>query len=100
VNGRKTAALELANLTTRAGVHHFDLETGQLLRVESVLALGSGGALPVTVDFSDFRTVDGITLPFRTRLSNPALEIETKVTSVEQNVSIDDRLFVPRKNPD
>jgi len=70
------------------------------VRVESVLALGAESTLPVTVDFADFRAVDGVTLPFRTRLSNPALEVEIVVASVEQNVPIDDGLFLPRKNPD
>jgi hypothetical protein len=97
LNGRKVIALNLATLHGRQGVHYFDLESAQLLRVESVLQLGAEGTLPVTIDFSDFRTVDGVTLPFKTEMTNPALKIVTRIESVKHNVELDDVLFRPRK---
>lgn len=97
LNGRKVVAMELASLAGKAGAHYFEVESGQLVRVESVLALGPDGSLPVTIDFSDFRAVDGVTLPFKTVMSNPALQVVTTVESVKQNVELDDAIFKPRK---
>ncbi len=98
VNGRKTAALELANLRQRTGLHYFDLETGQLLRIEAELEAGGDGRVPVTIDFSDFRQVDGVTLPFRTDLRHPAFNTVTRVLEVKQNVELDPAIFRPRKD--
>jgi hypothetical protein len=96
VQGRRTAAIDLANLAGKAGTHYFDLGTGQLVRVETVMG-GGGVAIPVTMDFSDFRTVDGVVIPFATTMANPAMRLEMTVTSVEHNVEIPDAVFQPRK---
>lgn len=96
LNGRPVVALELASLQARAGTHYFEVESGQLVRIESVL-LESGGELPVTIDFSDFRTVDGVSLPFRTVLANPAMRVVTVVDSVQHNLELPEALFRPRK---
>lgn len=98
VNGRRTAVLELANLLQRTGLHYFDLETGQLLRIEAELDAGGEGRVPVTIDFSDFRAVDGVTLPFRTDLRHPAFNTVTRVLEVKQNVELDPAIFRPRKD--
>lgn len=98
VNGRKTAALELANQRQRTGLHYFDLETGQLLRIEAELEAGGEGRVPVTIDFSDFRPVDGVTLPFRTELKHPAFNTVTRVLEVKQNIELDPAIFRPRKD--
>lgn len=97
LNGRRVTAIELAMPFARAGTHYFDFETGQLVRVDSVIPMGSEGEMQVRIDFSDFRTVDGVTLPYRTTLKNPAMEIETRVETVKQNVELDDVIFKPRK---
>jgi hypothetical protein len=98
INGQRAVALELASPAGRAGRHYFDLRSGQLVRVEAELSFGAEGSLPVTMDFSDFRAVDGVTLPFKTVMANPALRIETIVESVEQNRELDDALFRQRKD--
>ncbi|MFI5337805.1 MAG: hypothetical protein ACHQ5A_13540, partial [Opitutales bacterium] len=59
---------------------------------------GPQGQLKVTVDFSDFRTVDGIVLPFVTVMTNPAMRIVTTILSVQHNVPLDDAIFKPRKD--
>lgn len=97
LNGQRVTAIELAMPFARAGTHYFEVESGQLVRVESVVPMGGDGEIKVRIDFSDFRTVDGVTLPYRTSLKNPAMQIETLVESVKQNVELDDAIFKPRK---
>lgn len=93
----RPVAIDLADPGAKAGRHYFDLETGQLIRIEAVLIVGGEGELPVTIDFADFRVVDGVTLAFQTELKNPAMHIVTRVESVQHNVELDDALFKPRK---
>ncbi|MFI5336553.1 MAG: hypothetical protein ACHQ5A_07200, partial [Opitutales bacterium] len=83
IGGRRALGLVLGTVQGSAGSHYFDAETGQLLQVESNITAGPQGQLKVTVDFSDFRTVDGIVLPFVTVMTNPAMRIVTTILSVQ-----------------
>lgn len=98
VNGRRTQALALASMQGIAGTYYFDEENGRLLRVESVVSAGPQSSMTATFDFSDFREVNGITLPFMTVMTNPAVRMVTKVESVENNVALDDAIFRPRRD--
>lgn len=96
LNGRNTVAIALTTSSGGAGVHYFDVETGRLLRIDGHV-VGPDGDLPLRLDFSDFRVVDGVTLPFEIRQSNPAFTITTRVQSVEHNLPLDPAIFHPRK---
>jgi hypothetical protein len=51
-------------------------------------------SLKLEQEFSDFRAVDGVTLPFHVRLVvNGVPQSEFKVKSVEFNVPMDDAIF-------
>jgi hypothetical protein len=97
LNGRKVIAIELASLQAKAGLHTFELESGHLVRVESALVSGAEESIPVTIDFSDFRTVDAITMPFKTVMTNPAMQVTTTIQSVKHNVELDPGIFKARK---
>ena len=98
IGGRRAVGLALGSVQGLAGLHYFDAETGQLVEVESVLSAGPQGQLKVTVDFSDFRSVDGVVQPFVTIMTNPAMRIVTTIQSVVFNVPLDDAIFKPRKD--
>lgn len=98
VNGRLTQAIALARWQGPAGTYYFDDETARLVRIETAIVSGSKGVLPVTIDFSDFREVDGITMPFMTTTTNPAMRMVTTIESVENNVPLDDAIFAPQEN--
>jgi hypothetical protein len=98
VNGRRARGLALATLQGPAGNYYFDAENGRLLRVEANVLAGADGFMAVTMEFSDFRTVDGITMPFVTTMNNPAMQSVTTVESVKTNVPLDDEIFKPRKD--
>ena len=73
----------------------FDAETGQLARIESTVQAGPQGQIQATIDFEDYRMVDGVTVPFLITTTNPALKLVTKITAIEQNTKIDDAIFAP-----
>ena len=58
----------------------------------------SSNSQPYSLTFSDYREVDGIKLPFKTVSSTTAMgDIIISIKSVKHNVSLDDKIFAPRK---
>jgi hypothetical protein len=96
VAGRRALVLALASLQGPAGVYAFDAENGRLLQIESTVGDGPQGYLHVTMEFSDFRTVDDMVMPFVTTMTNPAVRTITTVESVKNNVELDNAIFQPR----
>jgi zinc protease len=77
------------------GVKAFiDAESFMLVRtIISVNVPQLGGPIEQVVDFSDFRDVDGIKMPYMTKSTNPVQTITATVTDVTHNVEIDDTSF-------
>jgi hypothetical protein len=98
LHGRRALRLQLSTLTGPAGIFGFDAETGYLLRLETTTAAGARGAVAVTMDFSEFRTIDGITYPFITKTWNSAMETTTFLENLEHDVALDAAIFAPRKD--
>jgi hypothetical protein len=79
----------------------FDVQTGLLLRRltlrETVLL-----SIPEQIDFEDYRTVDGVKLPFTIRISNidTWFSLTRKLTEIRHNVAVKDEQFdVPPAKP-
>ena len=71
---------------------YFDAQSGLLVRRLTVLRTALGG-LPQQYDYSDYREVDGVKVPFVTKISN-AENIQTRtITELKFNTPIDDRVF-------
>jgi len=72
---------------------YFDQENGLLLRLiryaETPL-----GRNPTQIDYSDFRETDGVKIPYHWTLARPGGAFSIQVESVQQNVPIDEKLFV------
>jgi outer membrane lipoprotein-sorting protein len=70
----------------------FDAKSGLLLRMvrytENPL-----GRMPVQIDYSDYRDVDGVKTPFRWTLSRPNGRFTIQLNEVKANVPIDDSKF-------
>ncbi|MDB6093673.1 MAG: hypothetical protein JWM32_1235 [Verrucomicrobia bacterium] len=98
VNGRPAYAIKLASLQGVAGTYFFDKENGRLVRIESVFNVGPQSNLRAALDFSDFRNVEGVIMPFVTTMTNPAMRTVTTLESVKVNVPVDDAIFRPRKD--
>ena len=74
----------------------FDAENGRLLRTlhRQHTALGD---IPEQADYSDYRKVDGVEVPFTIRHTAPDRTDTIKAEEVTQNVAVDDGLFSARE---
>ena len=92
IAGRETYQLVSENAGQPRIRLYFDQQTGLLLRMirygDSPLGLN-----PVRVDYSDYRAVNGVQVPYRWTVARPAGQFTTQVTEVKQNVEIDDAKF-------
>ncbi len=52
------------------------------------------GKMEQMVDLSDYRDVDGVKVPFKLRLTNAMQSISMTFTKVENNVTLDEKMFV------
>ncbi len=67
-----------------------------LMLVKTVITIDVpqlGGEVEQVVEFSDFREVDGITLPHTTKATNPAQTLTATITQFTHNASLDDSAF-------
>lgn len=83
--------------TTFAGVTEtlsFDATTGLLLRRQIVTRTPLNGALTETIDYSDYKDVAGVKMPFTIKRTDWAQLDTITVVDVKPNVAIDDARFV------
>jgi hypothetical protein len=72
----------------------FDVQSFMLVRTAITINVPQlGGPIEQVVEFSDFRDVDGIKLPFGIKSSNPLQMISSTVTGVKHNTEIEDSSF-------
>jgi zinc protease len=72
----------------------FDAETSSLLKTVVTLNVPQLGAdVEQTVEFSDYRDVDGIKLPFRVRSVNQLQVVTITLTKIEHNTTVNDSTF-------
>ena len=72
-----------------------DAESFMLVRTTITINVPQlGGPIEQVVDFSDFRDVDGIRVPYVSKSTNPIQTVTATITGVKQNVEIDDGAFV------
>jgi hypothetical protein len=85
---------------TKIERYYFDSQSGLLLR-KITLNRTMLMPFPQQVDFEDYRTVDGIKVPFTIRYSAiDTFDSWTRTfTEVKRNVTVDDALFGPRSSP-
>ena len=77
---------------------YFDAQSGLLLRLIRYLDTPLG-SLPTQIDYADFRDVDGVKVPFRWTLGRPSGSFTIQIDKVQQNVPVDEKLFVPPAEP-
>lgn len=77
---------------------YFDQQSGLLARMiryaDSPLGLN-----PVRVDYSDYRAVDGVQVPYRWTVARPSGQFTIQASEVKQNVPIDDEKFAKPAGP-
>lgn len=93
VEGRKTYAVLLSGLYQRSAVFYFDPETYRVVRIGAARLGNSANNVEATIDFADFRRVNGIEFPFRVTTSNAAFHTVTILDSLDLNVDIPRETF-------
>jgi hypothetical protein len=94
LDGRDVYVLRGANVDGRREQLFFDVESGLLTRrIVSTTTLV--GIIPEQIDFSDYREVDGMKLPFTIRVSaiDQNYSLVRKFTEIKINPSIDPKRF-------
>jgi hypothetical protein len=77
---------------------YFDAQSGLLARLIRYLETPLGN-LPTQVDYGDYRDADGVKIPFRWTLGRPSGSFTIQIDRVQQNVVVDEKLFVPPAEP-
>lgn len=77
---------------------YFDAQNGLVLRIVGQHHTPEGAAT-FTEDFSDFREVDGIKLPFTVHQESPSSTFTIKFTEIRHNEPIDDAIFAKPAKP-
>ncbi len=75
---------------------YFNTKTGLLVRQDMTLETPEGKTTTKNF-FEDFRDVDGVKIPFKSRSVLPQFEAITILTEVKQNVAIEDTKFTKPK---
>jgi len=78
---------------------YFDQENGLLLR-QIRYAETPLGRNPTQIDYADFRAADGVNIPYKWTLMRPGGSFTIQIEQVQQNVPVDEKLFVmPSEKP-
>ena len=94
VGGRHAFVLVLRPAVGPAEKVWIDTTTYLEIRNSVTQSLPRLGEVEETADYSDFRVVDGVTMPFVTKGITGAQSWTSVVTTVEHNVPIDPKVFV------
>ena len=89
VDGAQTIVLKVDNGDAPASQYYFDMETKLMKR-----QVQQQGPATVTIDYSDYREVEGIMYPYMTSISGMMpMPLEMKTTDIKVNSDIDQGLF-------
>ena len=95
INGRATYLVTVELTPGYPAIRmYFDQETGLLSRMirYTETALGKN---PTQIDYADYKETDGVKIPYRWTLARPNGAFAIRIDQVQQNVSIDQKLFEP-----
>jgi zinc protease len=92
INDRDAYLVEASSANLGTDKIYFDVQNGLVLRIVGQHHAPEGAAT-FTEDFSDFREVDGIKLPFTVHQETATSTFTIKFTDVRHNEAIDDAVF-------
>jgi outer membrane lipoprotein-sorting protein len=94
--GDREAYVLLFDPTSGSPVRQFiDAETFMPLRAVTTVEIPQlGQEVEQTIEFLDYREMDGVKLPFRLRNSSTVQSITVTLSKVEHNVAVDDKMFL------
>ena len=77
---------------------YFDKQSGLLVRLVRYAETPLGNN-PTQIDYSDYRDVDGVKVPFKWTVSRPGNSFTIQIAKTEQNVPVDDSKFAKPTAP-
>jgi hypothetical protein len=93
VGDRDAFALTVTPSSGPASRVFIDADTYMTLRMITTLELPEVGTIEQTIDFSDYRDVDGVKVPFTIKGSSAVQTFTMTASTIEHNVSVDPALF-------
>jgi hypothetical protein len=93
IDGKPRLVLQITPKTGSVVKLYFDPETFLVVRTKATVNTPEMGDMENVADSSDYRTVDGIKIPFQLVNWNAAQSIKITLTKIENNVPLDDALF-------
>ena len=96
VNGSPAYKLVLTPKSGNTITQYYDVASGLLVRTDTV-AVSPQGTFPTETYLTDYRVVDGVKIPFLTRIKLAAYEVTMTISSVKNNLAIPDSKFAPQK---
>ena len=93
VDGKPRLVLQITPKAGSVAKLYLDPETFLVMRVKTTVNTPEMGDLEQIADSSDYRTVDGMKIPFLVVNWNAAQTIKITLSKVENNVPLDDALF-------
>jgi hypothetical protein len=95
LGSKDVVVLQLTPKAGSASKQFLDADTFMLLKVVSTVNVPQlGGDVEQTVEFSDYREVDGVRVPFTLKASNPAQSYTVTFATVEHNKPMDEKSFL------
>jgi len=92
---RDVLVVQLTPKSGSASKQYIDAETYLLLKtVATVNVPQLGGDVEQIVEFSNYKDVDGVKVPFTIKATNPAQSYTVTVNTIEHNKPIDEKSFV------
>ncbi len=98
IDGHKAYGVRLTTADGTSVTRYYDAATFLLVR-ESGRRQTAQGPMQITVDFSDYRDVDGVKAPFLIRQKLPVGEIVVHISQMKNNLEIDDARFAKPAAP-
>jgi outer membrane lipoprotein-sorting protein len=93
VNGRDAYVLIVKPKSGSISRQFIDAESYLSVRLVLKVDVPEVGEVEQTTEFSDYREVDGVKIPFGIRVTSALQNFSISVTKVEHNVKIDETLF-------
>jgi hypothetical protein len=92
IDGKPCYKVVLTTNDDQVMTHYYDKTSYLLAKSEQVEKTASGD-LPMELYFSDYKKVDGVLLPFKTREKADSMEFVIALDKVEHNVKVPDSRF-------
>ena len=99
VGNRETYRVKFIPKVGPPATQYFDVKTFLVLR-EDIVQKSQAGSMAIQSTLSDYRSVGGVKMPFKTVMTTPVGDMVVQLTQVEPNVAIPDSQFrVPARDP-